>query len=124
MYKTTINHNGVSLQVEYNYQPFEPAETGPEAQYPGCEEAIELNTVIHNGGCILGILSDTTDLEDEILKDIKENGKIELEPSDKTSLVVEFVMGDEWDYFEPTDEGKLKHLVNNSLNDVEINILK
>jgi len=36
------------VQVEFNYQPFEPPERGPEAQYPGCPEAIEIE------GCFIG----------------------------------------------------------------------
>jgi hypothetical protein len=33
------------LAVEFDYQPYEPPERGPEAQYPGCAEAIEINKV-------------------------------------------------------------------------------
>jgi hypothetical protein len=30
------------VQVEFSYQPYEPPERGPEAQYPGCAESIDL----------------------------------------------------------------------------------
>ena len=33
------------LEVEYGYQPYEPPERGPEAQYPGASEAVEIERV-------------------------------------------------------------------------------
>ena len=39
--ETTLKYRGVEFDVEYDYQPFEPAERGPEAQYPGSPEYIE-----------------------------------------------------------------------------------
>lgn len=40
--KTELNYEGVDLSIEFDYQPFERAERGPEAQYPGCEESAEI----------------------------------------------------------------------------------
>jgi len=37
---------GVPCTIKYDYQPYEPADTGPEAMYPGCEEEIEITQVI------------------------------------------------------------------------------
>jgi len=37
----TIEFRGIEFEVEFDYQPFEPAERGPEAQYPGCPESVE-----------------------------------------------------------------------------------
>ncbi|MCU0767562.1 MAG: hypothetical protein MUE39_09335 [Gammaproteobacteria bacterium] len=33
------------VEVEFAYQPAEPAERGPEAQYPGCAESVEIEHV-------------------------------------------------------------------------------
>ena len=33
------------VQVEFDYQPAEPAERGPEAQYPGCAECFEITGI-------------------------------------------------------------------------------
>jgi hypothetical protein len=35
----------IEVEVDFFYQPKEPADTGPEAQYPGCAEAIEIISV-------------------------------------------------------------------------------
>ena len=34
------------IEVKYYFQPFEPAETGPEAQYPGCPASIDDVTIM------------------------------------------------------------------------------
>jgi hypothetical protein len=36
-----IEFKGIEFEIEFDYQPFEPAERGIEAQYPGCPESIE-----------------------------------------------------------------------------------
>lgn len=57
-----IKYKGVELDIEFDYQPFEKAETGPEAQYPGCAEAIEdINEIKHKGTCFYEVFED--DLE-------------------------------------------------------------
>ena len=48
----------VPLEVSWDYQPYEPPERGPEAQYPGCNEAAEINKV-----CVGEV--DVTDALDE-----------------------------------------------------------
>jgi hypothetical protein len=53
------------VQVEFNYQPFEPPERGPEAQYPGCPEAIEIE------GCFIGRAEITAEINDEIAGQIE-----------------------------------------------------
>lgn len=37
---------GVPCTIKFDYQPYEPADTGPEAMYPGCEEEIEVTQVM------------------------------------------------------------------------------
>ena len=51
--------------VEFWYQPEEPAETGPEAQYPGCAEAVEI------GGVFVGRAEITNELTDKEFADIE-----------------------------------------------------
>jgi hypothetical protein len=53
------------VQVEFNYQPFEPPERGPEAQYPGCPEAIEIE------GLYVGRAKITAELTDEAIGEIE-----------------------------------------------------
>ena len=54
------------VDVDFFYQPKEPAETGPEAQYPGCAEAIEIISVR------VGDLDLTRRLTDDDLKAVEE----------------------------------------------------
>lgn len=35
----------LKVQVEFDYQPAEAAESGPEAQYPGCPECFEITGI-------------------------------------------------------------------------------
>ena len=65
----TINYKGVNLDIEYDYQPYEKAETGPEAQYPGCAEAIEgINEIKHKGTCFYEVFeSDLGEIENAII---------------------------------------------------------
>lgn len=37
---------GVPCTIKFDYQPYEPTDTGPEAMYPGCEEEIEVTDVL------------------------------------------------------------------------------
>ena len=53
------------VQVEFTYQPKEPADTGPEARYPGCAEAIEIE------GCFIGRAEITAELTDEAIGEIE-----------------------------------------------------
>jgi hypothetical protein len=53
------------VQVEFNYQPAEPADTGPEARYPGCAEAIEIE------GAFIGRSEITAEINDEIAASIE-----------------------------------------------------
>ena len=58
----TINYKGIEFDVEFDYQPFEPAERGPEAQYPGCSEAIEgINEIKHKDTCFMEFFEDELD---------------------------------------------------------------
>lgn len=64
-----IIYKEVTFQVEFNHQPFERAETGPEAQYPGCGESIELIDIIHEGDSFLEVFENEIDkIEEAILK--------------------------------------------------------
>ena len=56
----------IEVDVDFFYQPKEPAETGPEAQYPGCAEAIEIISVR------VGDLDLTRRLTDDDLKAVEE----------------------------------------------------
>ena len=46
------------VQVEFDYQPAEPAERGPEAQYPGCQECFEITGIFVGEVEITGQLSE------------------------------------------------------------------
>jgi hypothetical protein len=61
----TINFKGIDFEVEYDYQPYEPAERGPEAQYPGCSESIEqVTSMTHKGTDFIDLIYNES--EDEI----------------------------------------------------------
>jgi phage terminase Nu1 subunit (DNA packaging protein) len=45
MPKTTVQHRGITLEVEYDYQPAERQ----TLEYPGCPEDACVNTVTHLG---------------------------------------------------------------------------
>jgi len=62
MRKQEIVFEGIEFIVEFDYQPFEPAETGVEAQYPGCEESIEgVYSMQHKGTDFFDLLYDTNE---------------------------------------------------------------
>ena len=42
---------GVPCTIQYDYQPYEAPERGIEARYPGCEESVEVASVIVGGVC-------------------------------------------------------------------------
>lgn len=68
----TIKFKGVDLDVDFDYQPFEKADTGPEARYPGCVEAITgINEIQHKGTCFLEVFeNDMGAIEVEILNQL------------------------------------------------------
>lgn len=47
---------GVPCTIKYDYQPYEAADTGPEAQYPGCPEEITVTDVLVGGVSVSGWL--------------------------------------------------------------------
>ncbi len=50
---------GLTIEFSADYQPFEKAETGPEAQHTGCEESIQIEQAFCNGEEIdISIFSD------------------------------------------------------------------
>ena len=53
------------VQVEFTYQPAERPERGPDAQYPGCPEAIEIE------GLYVGRAEITAELTDEACGEIE-----------------------------------------------------
>lgn len=65
------------LEVDYWYQPAEPPERGPEAQYPGCGESVEVTAVCLNSVDILEHLSNDQikKIEDDILEQIHDEQK-------------------------------------------------
>ena len=52
----------LKVQVEFDYQPAEAAERGPEAQYPGCPECFE----------ITGIYIGTVEITNQLTEDERE----------------------------------------------------
>ena len=53
------------VQVEFTYQPKEAPDTGPEAQYPGCDETIEIE------GVFIGRAEITTEISGTIAAEIE-----------------------------------------------------
>jgi len=48
MIRTTfIVFEEVEYEVEFDWTPSEPAETGPNALYPGCDEEIEIQKMVN-----------------------------------------------------------------------------
>ena len=73
--KTTITIGDAELEIDYYFQPEEKAETGPEAQYPGCGAEWEVNAVVYEGKDITDAI-EAFDLFDKIVeKLIEEEGK-------------------------------------------------
>ena len=56
----------IELDVDFFYQPKEQAETGPEAQYPGCAESLDIVSVR------VGDQDITRRLTDEDLKSVED----------------------------------------------------
>lgn len=46
------------LLVDIDFQPYEPPDRGPEAQYPGCPESITIEHVTLNGHNITSLLTE------------------------------------------------------------------
>jgi hypothetical protein len=71
----TINYRGIDFDVEYDYQPFEPADRGHDAQYPGCDESIDrINEFTHKGTDFLEWIEDSEDeIKELILEKMHEN---------------------------------------------------
>lgn len=42
-----IQFEEVEHEVTFDWTPKEPAETGPDAQYPGCDEEIEIQELVN-----------------------------------------------------------------------------
>ena len=80
--KTTLNYKGVDFEIDFDYQPAERAERGPEAQYPGCGEAVEaINEIKFNGTCFLEVLeNDIEEIQEAILDQMHEIIESYLEP--------------------------------------------
>ena len=62
-----INYKGVALHVGFDYQPEEKAETGIEAQYPGCGESISIHSIAHIGVDLMELLEDSLEEIEEII---------------------------------------------------------
>lgn len=61
MPKAQITFKGVDLDIHYFYQPYEPPERGPEAQYPGCSERYEIEEIYIAGMDAFELLEDQLD---------------------------------------------------------------
>jgi len=46
------------LLVDFDFQPYEAPERGPEAAYPGCPEAVTIEHVTLNGHDVTSLLSE------------------------------------------------------------------
>lgn len=61
---------GVPCTIKFDYQPYEAPERGPEAQYPGCEEEIEITDIVVEGVSLISWVNDYKEmmefLEDKI----------------------------------------------------------
>jgi len=69
MENTEVEFKGVNFEIEFYYQPYEPPETGINAQYPGCGEEIEIIKIKHNGVCFYEIMeSYFSEIVEEIFK--------------------------------------------------------
>jgi hypothetical protein len=55
----------IPVQVQFAYQPREAPDRGPEARYPGCAEAIEIE------GLYVGRAEITAELTDEAIGEIE-----------------------------------------------------
>ena len=53
------------IQVDFSYQPYERPDCGPEARYPGCAEAVEIE------GAFFGRCEITSELRDDEWKEIE-----------------------------------------------------
>ena len=56
----------IEVDVDFFYQPKEPADTGPEARYPGCAESLDIVSVR------VGDQDITRRLTDEDLKSVED----------------------------------------------------
>ena len=56
----------IEVDVDFFYQPKEPADTGPEARYPGCPESLDIVSVR------VGEVDITRRLTDEDLKSVED----------------------------------------------------
>ena len=56
--KTKLNYKGIEFDVEFDYQPAEKAERGPEAQYPGCPETAEITEILFMGVDFYEVMED------------------------------------------------------------------
>ena len=58
--------SNLELLVDFDYQPAEPPERGPEARYPGCPESLEIEHVTLNGMEVTSLLSEAQLQEIEV----------------------------------------------------------
>lgn len=58
--KTIVKKNNIELDVEFDYQPYEPS----TYEYPGCAESVEITAVFFNGTDITDIILEFGDIEE------------------------------------------------------------
>jgi len=74
-HESTFEYKGVNLTVGFYYQPYEPAETGPEAQYPGCPEAHEIESIYIDEIDVFELLEDQAEeIEEALIEHLKNTG--------------------------------------------------
>lgn len=72
---STFDYRGVPLTVGFYYQPYEPPERGPEAQYPGCPEAHEIESIYIDDLDVFELLEDQCDeIEEALIEHLKRTG--------------------------------------------------
>lgn len=64
--KTEIEYKGITFEVDFEYQPEEKPEIGPDAQYAGMHEGIEINSIT-----MIPEQGETEEIEGIILGEIK-----------------------------------------------------
>lgn len=58
---------GVPCTIKFDYQPYEAPERGPEAQYPGCPEEIDITDVLVGGVSVMDwFFSDVSAFEEAV----------------------------------------------------------
>ena len=67
---TTVKFRGIELDVEFDYQPYEPdvwTLSNGDPGYPGCPESVELTEIYYRGEDFWELLEDYVDQIEELV---------------------------------------------------------